>query len=250
MCGKLVVIPAHNEEGTIYEVVTSALRYADVSVTNDGSSDRTPEILKGIQKECLRGHRCNRLNIITHQQATHIPKAIQDGIRYGVAQGYEYIVTMDAGLSHDPEALPSFFMQDPDIDVVIGSRERPENVPLYRKFLSLMGTFVVNYSLTRSYFRFYWPIIKDCTSGYRRYSFVAAKLIADTKLESKAFDFHMESLALCIRRGMKAKEIPIRYVFSNSSFNENVLKQAVLLGIHLIITKNSLSDEHVVNEGP
>ena len=44
----LVIIPAHNEEETIYEVVTGALKYADVSVTDDGSTDRTPDILKKI----------------------------------------------------------------------------------------------------------------------------------------------------------------------------------------------------------
>ena len=45
----LVVIPAYNEESTIEEVVRGAIKYADVSVTDDSSKDSTPEILKKLQ---------------------------------------------------------------------------------------------------------------------------------------------------------------------------------------------------------
>lgn len=36
-------------------------------------------------------------------------------------------------------------------------------------------------------------------------------------------------------------EIPINYVFSNSSFNNNDLKQAIKFGMHLILTKGGSS---------
>jgi dolichol-phosphate mannosyltransferase len=81
------------------------------------------------------------------------------------------------------------------------------------------------------------PGIKDCTSGYRRYSQKACALIANARLQSKAFDFHMEALALCYRAGMNVAEIPIHYVFSNSSFNKKVLMQAIKFGLHLLASK-------------
>jgi dolichol-phosphate mannosyltransferase len=237
----LVVIPAHNEEETIREVVTRALRHADVSVTDDGSRDATPSILKAIQRECAKGKHAHMLNIITRPQATHIPRGIQDGLIFGSSRNYDFIVTMDAGLSHDPDALPEFLEYDSTIDVVIGSRKNPENVPLYRKAISRMGAMVVNYSLTGSYLHLLGPGIRDCTSGYRRYSARAASLIAGARLESKSFDFHMEALALCVRAGMSTAEIPIHYVFSNSSFNRRVLAQAIRFGMHLIATKRRVS---------
>ncbi|MBN1663352.1 MAG: glycosyltransferase family 2 protein [Deltaproteobacteria bacterium] len=235
----LVVIPAHNEEETIYEVVTRSLQYADVSVTDDGSLDQTADILKSIEAECRQGKRPNNLHIIQHLNATHIPQGIQDGLIYAVAADYDFIVTMDAGLSHDPDALPAFLNHDQHIDVVIGSRRKTQNVPLYRRAISLTAAAVVNYALSGSYFDLSGPGIRDCTSGYRRYSQRAAGLIAKTDLKSKAFDFHMEALALCCRAGMTVEEIPIRYVFSNSSFNGRVLKQAIKFGMHLISTKRS-----------
>ena len=109
MSKNLVVIPAHNEEKTIYEVVTRSLNHADVSVTNDGSRDKTAEILKSILSECEQGKHPNKLNIITHTVATHIPRGIQDGLIFAMTANYDFIVTMDAGLSHDPDALPEFF---------------------------------------------------------------------------------------------------------------------------------------------
>lgn len=237
MSKNLVVIPAHNEEETIREVVTRALRHADVSVTNDGSTDKTGAILESIAVECKQGKHPHKLHIITHPAATHIPQGIQDGLIFAVSEDYDFVVSMDAGLSHDPDALPQFFKQPPNIDVVIGSRKNPQNVPLYRKAVSWMARMVVNYALTNSYFDLLGPGIKDCTSGYRRYSKRACALIAETQLQSKAFDFHMEALALCYRAGMKVEEIPINYVFSNSSFNKNVLQQAIKFGLHLLASK-------------
>lgn len=239
MTRTLVVIPAHNEEESIYEVVTRALKYADVSVTDDGSKDRTSEILATIVREWEAGDHSHKLNVISHAKATHIPRAEQDGIRFGVAEKYDFVVTMDAGLTHDPDALPQFIDYDPGIDIVIGRRHKVENVPAYRRLVSLMGAVVVNYSLASSYFLVRRPYIRDCTSGYRRYSRRAMEAIAYARLQSVAFDFHMEALALCLRRGMSVAEIPITYLFSNSSFNLKVLKLGVKFGLHLIATKKA-----------
>ncbi len=237
----LVVIPAHNEEETIREVVTRSLRYADVSVTDDGSRDGTPQILREIQAECTAGKFPYQLNIVTHEKATHIPRGVQDGIRWGVKQGYDFIITMDAGLSHDPDALPGFLAADPNVDLVIGTRIEVQNVPFYRKVISWMGARVVNFALSRSWWDVSGPGIRDCTGGFRRYSRRAAEKVAGAELRSKAFDFHMEALSLVVRAQMSFSEIPITYVFSNSSFNSKVLRLAMRFGWHLIQTKEALT---------
>jgi dolichol-phosphate mannosyltransferase len=234
----LVIIPAHNEEETIEKVVTQALQYADVTVTDDGSTDKTFHILQKIEQKCLQQKSPYQLNIIKHPNATHIPLAIQDGIKYGIQKDYNYFITMDAGLSHDPNALPDFIKEDSSIDVIIGSRQYTKNVPLYRKIISRLASMVVNYASTQSYFNFFGLKIKDCTSGYRRYSLSTARIIASTQLKSKAFDFHIEALTLCVRKNMTVKEIPITYIFSNSSFNRKILFQAVKFGLYLIFSKD------------
>ena len=244
MTPSLVIIPAYNEESSIYQVVTEALQYSDVSVTNDGSIDSTGEILEKIRQECRESKHKNSLHVITHAKSTHIPLGIQDGLKYGVEKGYSWLVTMDAGMSHQPAAIKDFLSVDNKTDIVIGTRKKTENVPIYRKAISLVASMLVNYALTDTYFSRLKPEIKDCTSGFRRYSKRAAEAIAKRQLVSKSFDFHMEALSICVRKGYSFKDVPITYVFSNSSFSLKVLKDAAIFAIYLLKTKRPSARVH------
>lgn len=231
----LVVIPAYNEESTIEEVVRGAIVHADVSVTDDASKDKTPEILERLRKEFL-----GRLFVIRHEKNTHIPGGIQDGMKLAVEKKYDWVITMDAGLSHDAGRLPDF-INFASCDLLIGSRKDTLNVPFYRKIVSFLAARAMNYCLSKGIFNLIGPGIKDCTSGYRRYSKWAFQKIADHKLESIAFDFHMEALSIVSLQGGTIKEIPISYVFSNSSFNSKVLKLAIQFAKKLLLRKFGFS---------
>ena len=231
MSRNLVVVPALNEEQTIEEVVRQTIPHSEICVINDASRDRTPEILNRLQSEFPE-----KLHIIHHEKNTHIPGGIRDGMKYALDRGYEYVITMDAGLSHDPSMLPEFFSY-PDCDVLIGKREKVEGVPIYRKVISFLAARVLNYCMSASVLDILGPGISDCTSGYRRYSKKAFSIIANHTLESKAFDFHMEALTLAYRNGGSVKEIGIHYKFSNSSFNRRVLKLAIAFAWKLLKRK-------------
>jgi dolichol-phosphate mannosyltransferase len=230
----LVVVPAYNEESTIEEVVRGAIQYADVSVTDDSSKDSTPNILKKLQAEFP-----NRLFVIRHDKNTHIPRGIQDGMKFALEKNYDWVVTMDAGLSHDADRLPDFINFEP-CDLVIGSRKETVNVPLFRKVISYIAARVMNYCLSKGIFDIFGPNIKDCTSGYRRYSKDAYGKIASYPLESVAFDFHMEALSIVSLGGGTIRELPIKYIFSNSSFNSRVLKLAAQFAKKLLLRKLKL----------
>ncbi|MBE7437227.1 MAG: glycosyltransferase family 2 protein [Spirochaetales bacterium] len=237
----LVVIPARNESASIAEVVERALQYADVSVTDDGSTDDMPRILEGLAEKSARGLYAHRLHVIRHERSTHIPRAVQDGLCYGVEQGYDSFITMDAGLSHDPDAIPLFLQEDPGYDVIIGSRKKVAGVPLYRRVISRLAALVVNYALSASWTGIRRPFLRDVTSGFRRYSARAAQILCSSALASRAFDFHMEALALSLRQGCRCKEIPIEYVFTGSSFNMKVLRLGISFGWQLIRSKGATS---------
>lgn len=234
----LVVIPAYNEEATIEEVIRGAIRYADVSVTDDASKDSTPQILKKLQKEFGK-----KLNVIRHDKNTHIPKGIQDGMKFAKSKGYDTVITMDAGLSHDPSYIPKF-LEFLDADLVIGSRTSTVNVPLYRKVISWLAAKVMNYCLSPGIFNLLGNRLKDCTSGYRCYSKNMYEIIAEYPLESIAFDFHMEALSIVSKNKGKIKELPITYVFSNSSFNKKVFKLAIEFAKKLLLRKWKLLPDY------
>ena len=238
----LILIPAYNEESTIEEVVRGAAEYCDVCVVDDASKDATPKILAELKSE-FAGRKTGTLHIIRHESNTHIPGGIQDGMRYAVQQNYDYVITMDAGMSHLPSDLP-LFLEAGEQDLVIGRRHQTENVPLYRKLISWKAARVMNYCLSDGLLDIKGPGIKDCTSGYRRYSRKIFSIIAEADLESRAFDFHMESLYLAVRNGASFKEVPITYKFSTSSFNRKVLVQAMVFARHLYRKKLHFQEPH------
>lgn len=235
----LIVIPAYNEEASIEEVIRKAIAYADVSVTDDASKDSTPQILSRLKEEFP-----DRLFVIRHEKNTHIPGGIQDGMKLAVEKGYDWVITMDAGLSHDPAIIPHFIEAEYS-DLLIGSRAQVVNVPLYRRIISHAASRVMNYCLSGGIFDILGPSIRDCTSGYRRYSKKAFSYIASIQLESVAFDFHMEALSIVSLSNWIIKEYPITYIYSNSSFNSRVLKQAASFAKKLLLRKWGLLSKPV-----
>ena len=228
----LIVIPAYNEMETIKKLVELCIVHADVCVIDDNSNDDTLQILNDLK--IIYG---KKLYIIEHKANTHIPRAIQDGMVYAVDKQYDFVITMDAGMSHLPSELPNFINFDNSYDLVIGSRQTKKNVPFYRKIISYLAAKVVNYILSKNIIDILGPKIQDCTSGYRRYSKKAFTWIANTNLKSVAFDFHMESLYICYQKGAKFSEVGITYEFSNSSFNLKVLKQSLRFALLLLKNK-------------
>jgi len=227
MARTLVIIPAYNEAGNIAEVVTRAAAHAPVLVVDDGSTDGTGEIAARLPDTA----------VLTHERNTHIPGAIIDGFKYALAQGYDYAVTMDAGLSHDPNLIASLIAQ-PDADLILSYRPRPTNVPLYRKALSRAAAHLVNAAIRRPRWKVWQRGYRDVTSGYRRYSRRAMEAVVQAPMVCRSFDFHLEALAVVNYAGLTIREFPITYVFSNSSLTRKVVGQAfrtwvrLLFGLH------------------
>jgi len=212
----LVVVPAFNEASSIEEVVRRVTSHADVCIVDDASTDGTGDRVADMP----------RTFVIRHEHNTHIAEAIRDGFRYAIKAGYDFCITMDAGLSHDPNALPSF-MEHTDADLVIGYRSQHENVPWHRRALSRSASIVMNMAMARTPIPGMGPGLKDCTSGYRMYSRVAFEMLVRAPMRARTFDFHIESLAFAYRAGLRIAEVPIVYRFSNSSLRWAIVWEAL-----------------------
>ena len=224
----LIIIPAYNEEVTIEEVVLGAKEYADVCVIDDGSSDSTLDILKNIKN----------IHVISHSVNTHIPGCLRDGMRYAVAKNYDYVLSIDSGLSHDPKEIP-LFMGNNKADLVIGYRKKKINTPIYRRALSKIGNLTYNICLDfpKSMFGIYY---KDITSGFRRYSYKAMKLLLSKNMESRSFDIMVESIYHIRKHNLTISEVPITYRFSSSSLNFKAIRDCIKMCIRMIFyTKKS-----------
>ena len=212
----LVVVPAYNEADTIAEVVTRSLAHADVCVVDDCSTDETAALVEAIPGA----------HVIRHTRNTHIAGALLDGFRYAREHGYAHCITMDAGLSHDPDLIPRFRARD-GADLVIGVRTERIDAPWYRHALSLGARALTNLALERRFVPWGGAGLRDTTSGYRMYSRRAYETLLAAPLRSRAFDFHLEALGYVFRAGMRIEEVEITYRFSNSSLRPELVIEAL-----------------------
>lgn len=189
----LIIIPAFNEENNIANVINdifSNYKEADILVVNDGSVDRTAEILK-----------TQEVIVVNHIFNIGIGASFETGCKFAFKKGYGYIVRMDGDGQHDSSFIKSILepIKNNEADIVIGSRfieESEFTTSSYRligiKLISLILTIMTRKKVT------------DPTSGF-------------CALNKKAFEFFSENCVedypepeiLVFHRDFRIKEVPI-----------------------------------------
>jgi dolichol-phosphate mannosyltransferase len=209
-----VIIPMYNEERNaercvraVCKVITDAVPDARLFVVNDGSKDRTLEILRKLAKEGIP------VSIINHELNGGYGSALSSGIRHCHREGYEFGLFMDSDLTNDPGLIPAFAekLAQGSYDVVKASRYIPnggmKGVPAYRRGISIAGNQVAS--------RLFGMGIRDCTNGFRA---IRLSMVADLELKEKGFPMIMEELYHLKKKGARAGEIP--YILTSRSAAE------------------------------
>lgn len=201
----LVVIPTYNERVTLPEVVARTLAApveVDLLIVDDASPDGTGELADDLVA------RHPEISVLHGPHKRGLGPAYRSGLGWGLEQGYEVLVEMDADLSHDPGQLPAILAQLATSDVVIGSRYRPggriENWPWHRRALSAAGNRYVQIVTGLP--------IRDATSGYRAYRRAVLEEIDLAGVSSDGYSFQIETLLRAWRAGFRIAEEPITFV--------------------------------------
>jgi dolichol-phosphate mannosyltransferase len=116
----------------------------------------------------------------------------------------EYVLTMDADLSHEPDFVREMWQRRLDGEVVIASRYvegGSADMPWYREVLSVILNTVYTKVLDLPF--------KDISSGFRLYR---ASALSGLDLQSNDFDALEEILLKCYAQGHRIIEIPFCYV--------------------------------------
>jgi hypothetical protein len=152
----LVIIPAYNEEENIAFVldeITISAPACDYAVVDDGSRDNTRGVV--LQKKA---------QLISHPVNLGYGAAVQTGLKYALACGYDSAVLMDGDGQHDARDVPGLLeaLTTQGADVVIGSRflkpnhYRPGFIRgLGMKFFSGLTSWIIG------------EPIRDTTSGFQ-----------------------------------------------------------------------------------
>jgi len=189
-----VIIPAFNEETTIEEIVSrlKAVKLEmEIVVVDDGSTDRTPEIV-----DRIKGIR------VIHKQNGGKGSAIREGIK--VVTG-EITVIQDADLEYDPNDFVTMMdaMEMENIEVVYGSRVLHDDYRIsYRRYFwgGKIVTAIANF--------LYGISITDEPTCYKMFR---TDLLRSLNLTCNRFEFCPEVTAKVARRKIKIVEIPISY---------------------------------------
>jgi dolichol-phosphate mannosyltransferase len=116
----LVVVPTFNESEnlpTALRRIRRSLPEATVLVVDDGSPDGTADVAERCGKEL------DNIEVMRRFEKTGLGSAYRSGFRWGLANGFDACVEMDADLSHEPESLPSLIAPlSEGFELVIGSR--------------------------------------------------------------------------------------------------------------------------------
>ena len=192
----LLIIPAYNEEENILNTcknIENSKIKVDYIVINDGSKDKT--------KEILENNKINRINLIHN---LGIGGAVQTGYKYALEHDYDIAIQFDGDGQHDVKYIEKMIKPiiEEEADFVIGSRFI-ENLSTFkstaarRMGINIISFFIKLFTKTKIY---------DTTSGFRA---VNQKIIKEFASNYPTEYPEPVSTTELLKKGYKVKEVAV-----------------------------------------
>jgi dolichol-phosphate mannosyltransferase len=219
----LVIVPTYNERDNI-ERICSRLFQAVPDVgglgVDDGSPDGTGKIADAMAEDDAR------VRVLHRQTKEGLGAAYLAGFDWGLAQGYDVLVEMDADGSHAPEQLPRLLAALADADLVLGSRWVPGgtvlNWPRSRELISRGGNLYTRLALGID--------VRDATGGFRAYRREVLERIDYRAVASEGYCFQVDLAWRALRAGFRVTEVPITFAqreHGESKMSGSIVREAL-----------------------
>jgi dolichol-phosphate mannosyltransferase len=222
----LVVIPTFNERENVPEIARAVHEVTpdvDILFVDDNSPDGTGDVADSLAAADPRVkvlHRAGKLGLGTAYLAA---------FERGLADGYQYLIEMDADFSHDPRYLPEMIARARrGADVVVGSRYvdggGTENWGLGRRIISKGGGLYARAILGVD--------VKDLTAGFVCYRRRVLEELGLETVRSEGYGFQIEMKYRVLKKGFRIEEMPILFIdrrVGQSKMSKRIFLEALTL---------------------
>jgi dolichol-phosphate mannosyltransferase len=218
-----LVVPMANEEKEFEPFIIELKKTLDeiksgkvYLIVDTVSKDKTLELCQHLSQDD------SRFRTVWAPENRNVVDAYIRGYKEALNNSHDYIIEMDAGLSHDPKQLPGLLNKlSEGYECVFGSRlvkgGSMDDSPLKRRLLSKWGTILSNLLLGTT--------LHDMTSGYQGFNKAVVKRFISYTLKSKAHFYQTELRYLL--RNIKCIEIPINYKAPSPRVSRNAIRNSV-----------------------
>ena len=203
----LVAVPVFNEAGFIDDMLRQVLRYAEnVLVIDDGSTDGTSAMLK----------RHPAIKVRSHSPQQGYGRSLIDAFAFAVANGFDWLITIDADHQHEPSYIPRFYeeIRKDNADIISGSRYLVEArasailPPAERAAINKEITQILNSGLNLH--------LTDAFCGFKAYR---VKAIAQLHLTEDGYGLPLQLWVRAAAAGLKIREIPVPMIYHDPHRN-------------------------------
>lgn len=209
----LVIIPTYNERENIVPIVTEVMKTIEASgnaqldvsilVVDDNSPDGTGAAVLDLKSRASFGE---RLHLLKRPGKQGLGRAYIAGFNWGLENGFETLVEMDADFSHRPVDLVKLLEAIlSGSDFVVGSRwvegGGTQNWGVLRKIISRGGSLYSRIILGHP--------LNDWTGGFNAWRAKVLKGIGLERVKSEGYSFQIELKYRSLEAGFNGIEVPI-----------------------------------------
>lgn len=197
----LIAIPTYKESENIKKLIIEINNLHpdfDILIINDFSNDNI--------KETIDSLKINNIHFIERPRKLGLGTAHKLGLFYAIKNKYDFVITMDADLSHDPKEIKSLVDKADENSFVIGSRfcnGGKLDYSGFRRLVSiggnLFGTKILNLE------------IKEITTYFRVYSVKLLKKLHYEKLNAQGYSLGVKIIWMMSKLGANLIEVPIHF---------------------------------------
>ena len=199
----LVFTATYNEKENIKKLINSIFRgypYVDMLIVDDNSPDDTAKEIQLLEKKY------KNITLIQRGSKLGLDTAHKLGYNYALENNYDYLITMDADLSHDPSEIKNFINNLEVCPFVIGSRYAPEGKCLMkgkRFLISKYGNMFIKLVLRIN--------CNEFTTSYRGFNIKKLESFNLNVVKASGYSFFMKTIFEISKRNINIKEIPITF---------------------------------------